>query len=54
MLEFLAATINKNLWLSNEERLKSAFRIFDVKGTGKVTLQDLKSIFGSLKKALFI
>jgi len=48
-LEFLAANLEKSLWMNNDERLKSAFRIFDVKNTGKVMVNELKAIFGSWK-----
>jgi len=47
LLEFLAANVNKNVLLNQEERLKSAFRIFDVQNNGKVTVVEMKAVFGS-------
>ena len=47
-IEFLAANISKNIWINQEDRLKNAFHIFDVKNTGKVTVNELKTIFGSI------
>lgn len=45
---FLAANMEKNIWRDDENRLRSAFRVFDVMNTGKITLEDLKTLFGSL------
>ena len=55
-LEFLAANVNKNVWMNQEVRLKSAFRIFDVQNNGKVTIVEMKAVFGSflfMDKILF-
>lgn len=43
--EFLCACINKEIILT-DNNLKSAFQLFDKNKTGKITLKDLKSVFG--------
>ena len=44
--EFLAATMEKNLYLK-EEKLFSAFKMFDKDGDGKISSQGLKEVLGS-------
>ena len=46
MLEFLAATMEKNLYL-REEKLYLAFKMFDKDDNGKITAQELKEVLGS-------
>jgi len=41
--EFLAATIDQKLYLK-EERLYEAFRAFDKDGSGKISIDEIKSI----------
>ena len=47
LLEFIAANLPKNIYQANDDLLKSAFRIFDLRNTGKVSRNELKEIFGS-------
>lgn len=42
-IEFLAATIDTNLYLK-EERLYEAFRIFDKDGSGKISADEIKKV----------
>jgi calcium-dependent protein kinase len=44
--EFLAATMEKNLYLK-EEKLYLAFKMFDQDGNGKISPQELKEVLGS-------
>jgi Ca2+-binding protein (EF-Hand superfamily) len=46
ILEFLAATMERNLYLK-EEKLYMAFKLFDKDGNGKITAQELKEVLGS-------
>jgi calcium-dependent protein kinase len=39
--EFLAASLNRRLWLSRE-RIRDAFQRLDVEGTGYITRDNLK------------
>ena len=41
-------SISKSIYLQ-EDRIKSAFRIFDIKDKGKINWNDLKSVFGKHK-----
>lgn len=41
--EFLAATMNQQTFLK-EEYLKTAFRMFDTDGSGKIDLTELKAL----------
>lgn len=43
--EFLASTMERNLYLK-EEKLWSAFKMFDREGNGKISAQELKDILG--------
>ena len=43
--EFLAASINRRLWLSRE-RIRDAFSRLDVDGTGYITRDNLKALLG--------
>lgn len=45
-LEFLAATMEKNLYMK-EEKLYNAFRMFDLDGSGKISAEELKQTLGS-------
>lgn len=44
-LEFVAASINRDQILS-KQRLETAFNTFDKDGSGMLTLDELKEIFG--------
>ena len=46
--EFLAATMEQNLYLK-EENLRNAFRMFDKDGSGKISVEEVKSILGAQK-----
>lgn len=48
MKEFLAATMEKSLYLK-EERLYTAFKLFDKDGSGTITAKELKDVLGSSK-----
>lgn len=43
--EFLASTMDKNIYMQ-EERLYSAFKIFDKDGSGKISSNELREILG--------
>jgi Ca2+-binding EF-hand superfamily protein len=38
-----------NFMMNKEEKLKSAFQIFDQNGDGKIDVQELKEVLGSKK-----
>ena len=44
--EFITATLNKGRLLS-KERLEMAFKIYDIDGSGSITKDELKAIFGN-------
>ena len=46
--EFVAASINRKSVLS-KQRLEAAFRTFDKDGNGKLSMSDLKEVFGGGK-----
>ena len=43
ILEFLLATINLSDML-NKEKLRAAFKLFDFRNKGKITISDIKSV----------
>jgi len=43
--EFITATVSKRKLFSSE-RLEGAFKLFDVNGTGEISVEELKEIFG--------
>ena len=46
LIEFLAATMEKNLYMK-EEKLFMAFKMFDLDGSGKISANELKQVLGS-------
>lgn len=44
--EFIAATIEKNVYMK-EDKLFSAFRMFDQDGSGKISADELRNVLGS-------
>ena len=44
--EFLAATIEQSTFLK-EENLRNAFKVFDQDGSGKISVDEIKSILGA-------
>lgn len=46
--EFVTAVINKDTLLT-EERLEKAFKLFDQDSSGKISINELKEIFGKGK-----
>ena len=44
--EFIAATMEQNLYLK-EENLRTAFRMFDKDGSGKISIDEMKQALGS-------
>ncbi|CAN0299431.1 unnamed protein product [Ectocarpus sp. 12 AP-2014] len=44
--EFLAATIDRNVFI-REDNVRRAFQHFDIEGSGRITVANLVSIFGS-------
>jgi len=43
--EWIVATINKNHLLS-DEKMKQAFDLFDIDGSGKISSSELKEVLG--------
>jgi calcium-dependent protein kinase len=43
--EFITATINRDSILS-EEKLKQAFKLFDLDGSGTITMSELTAVLG--------
>jgi len=44
--EFIAACMDKSVYLK-EEKLLAAFKSFDLDGSGKISLDELKKIIGN-------
>lgn len=44
--EFIAATIEQNIYLK-EENLRTAFKMFDKDGSGKISIDELKMVLGA-------
>uniref|UniRef100_A0A7S3NFM7 EF-hand domain-containing protein n=1 Tax=Euplotes harpa TaxID=151035 RepID=A0A7S3NFM7_9SPIT len=44
--EFIAATMEQNMYLK-EENLRTAFKMFDKDGSGKISIEEMKQVLGA-------
>lgn len=51
--EFIAANLDNNIYMK-QDKLRQAFRMFDIDGNGKISVEELTKILGCHEEYLFV